>query len=112
MTKVVTWLIQHDIKTRREFEFTARAVKDILKNPVYCTADETAYKYFSELGCDLCFDLNEADGKKGLMPFRRTMQSGKQQHRTAPDEWIIALGKHKGIISPELRIKAQTQVEE
>jgi len=112
MTKVVTWLIQHDIKTRREFEFTARAVKDILKNPVYCTADEQAYSYFGELGCDICFDLSEADGKKGIMPFRRTMQSGKQQHRTAPDEWIIALGKHKGIIPFELWIKAQSLIGE
>ena len=23
--------------------------------------------------------------KRGLMPFRRTAQSGKQQHKTAPD---------------------------
>lgn len=50
ITKAVTWLIQHDIKTRGGCEFRMRAVKDILKNPVYCIADKAAIDYFTELG--------------------------------------------------------------
>lgn len=112
MTKVVTWLIKHDIKTREGCEFRLRAVKDILKNPVYCIADKAVIDYFAELGSSVCFELSEADGKRGLMPFRRTAQSGKQQHRTAPDEWIIALGKHTGIIPSDVWIKAQNMIGE
>lgn len=112
MTKVATWLIQHDIKTREGCEFRLRAVKDILKNPVYCIADENAIAYFTELGSSVCFEASETDGKRGLMPFRRTAQSGKQQHRTSPDEWIIALGKHTGVITSDIWLKAQSLIGE
>lgn len=112
MTKVATWLIQHDIKTREGCEFRLRAVKDILKNPVYCVADKAAVNYFSELGSSVCFELSECDEKRGLMPFRRTAQSGKQQHRTTPDEWIIALGKHTGVIPSDIWLKAQSLIGE
>lgn len=112
MTKVAAWLIQHDIKTRSGCEFRLRAVKDILKNPVYCIADEAVINYFTELGSSVCFELSETDGKRGIMPFRRSAQSGKQQHRTSPDEWIIALGKHTGIITSEIWLKVQTLIGE
>lgn len=77
MTKTATWCILHDIKTREGSEFRMRAVKDILKNPVYCIADEASYNYFRELGSSVCFDLDETDGKSGLMPFRRTEQNAQ-----------------------------------
>lgn len=112
MTKTATWLIQHDIKTREDCEFRPRAIKDILKNPVYCIADKAAIDYFSELGSSVCFELSESDGKRGLMPFRRTSQSGKQQRRTTPDEWIISLGKHTGIIPSDVWLKAQNLIGE
>ena len=66
MTKTATWCIQHDIKTRAGAEFRMRAVKDILKNPVYCIADEASYNYFRELGSSVRFDIDETDGKHGL----------------------------------------------
>ena len=75
ITKTAAWCIQHDLKTRKGAEFRMRAVKDILKNPVYCIADEASYNYFRELGSRVCFDLDETDGKRGLMPFRRTEQN-------------------------------------
>ncbi len=112
LTKTAAWLIQHDIKTRESSEFRMRAVKDILKNPVYCIADKAVCDYFRELGSSVCFEVSETDGKRGIMPFRRSAQSGKQQHRTAPDEWIIALGKHTGIIPSDTWLKAQSLIGE
>ena len=112
MTKVAAWLIQHDIKTRERREFRLRAVKDILKNPVYCIADKSAIDYFNDLSSSVCFELSETDGKRGLMPFRRTAQTGRQQRRTPPEEWIIALGKHTGIIPSDVWIKAQNLIGE
>ena len=84
-----------------------RTVRDILTNPVYCTADEAAFDYFTKLGSDVCFEREKADGKHGLMPFHRTEQNGKKQLRLPPEEWIISLGKHKPIIPSEEWIKAQ-----
>lgn len=111
LTKVATWCIQHDIKTREGCDFRMRTVRDLLTNPVYCVADEASYEYFKELGSDICFDKDELDGKCGLMPFRRTTQSGKKHTRLSPDEWIIAQGKHKGIIPSEEWIKVQRVIE-
>ena len=107
LTKVATWCIQNNIKTREGSEFRMRTVRDILTNPVYCTADEAAFDYFTKLGSDVCFEREKADGKHGLMPFHRTEQNGKKQLRLPPEEWIISLGKHKPIISSEEWIKAQ-----
>ena len=75
-----------------------RTVRDILTNPVYCTADEAAFDYFT---------------KHGLMPFHRTEQNGKKQLRLPPEEWIISLGKHKPLIPSEewIKTKLSTSVE-
>lgn len=108
LTKTVSWLIAHGFKTREGNDFRARTVRDILKNPVYCTADKSAFEYFEGLGCELCFSIEEANGKHGIMPFCRTVQSGKKTSRNPPEEWIIAIGKHRGVISSETWIKAQS----
>ena len=55
LTKVATWCIQNNIKTREGSEFRMRTVRDILTNPVYCTADEAAFDYFTKLGSDVFF---------------------------------------------------------
>lgn len=112
LTQTASWCIRHDIKTREGAEFRMRAIKDILKNPVYCIADEAIYDYFKTLGSNVCFDKDEPDGKRGIMPFRRSVQSGKQQHRTSPDEWIIALGKHSGFVSSEIWLQVQNLIGE
>lgn len=107
LTGVATWCIKNDIKTREGCDFRLRAVRDILTNPVYCVADELSYEYFKKLGCDVCIDKEQLDGKHGLMPFGRTIQNGKKYIRNPASEWIIALGKHKGIISSDDWIMVQ-----
>ena len=107
LTKTTAWLIAHDFKTREGNDFRIRAVKDILKNPVYCSADKAAREYFVKSGCDVCFGNDEADEKHGIMPFCRTSQSGSKTRRNNAEDWIIALGKHKGVISSQEWIEAQ-----
>ena len=43
---LVKYFLSHDIMTKRGNEYTTTAVRDILTNPVYCTADKEAYDYF------------------------------------------------------------------
>ena len=107
LTKVATWCIKNNVKTREGSDFRMRTVRDILTNPVYCTADGASYDYFTKLGSDICFEREKADGKHGLMPFHRTEQNGKKQLRLPPEEWMISLGKHKGVIPSAEWIKAQ-----
>ena len=42
-------LNQEGYRTKNGAEFTLLAVKDIIRNPVYCIADEEAYKYLMQM---------------------------------------------------------------
>lgn len=83
---------------QRGVEYTLAGVKSMLRNPVYCKADEQAYRYFAEQGAVLCFSPERATGAQGLMVYN------KRQHRKKPGawrpqaQWVVALGAHEGMI--------------
>ena len=66
---------------QRGVEYTLAGVKSMLRNPVYCKADEQAYRYFAEQGAVLCFSPERATGAQGLMVYN------KRQHRKKPGAW-------------------------
>lgn len=96
---IVKYFLSHDIKTKRGNEYATTTVKDILTNPVYCTADKEAYEYFYNLGCQVCMDEEEADGKYGLISYAKTSSSQYKSKDNEPEKWIIARGKHRGIVT-------------
>ena len=53
---------------QRGVEYTLAGVKSMLRNPVYCKADEQAYRYFAEQGAVLCFSPERANGSTGKSP--------------------------------------------
>lgn len=112
ITRVRSWLIQHDYKTREGCDFGTYAIRMILRNPVYCPADKAAFEYFRNLGSTVCFDEDEIDENVGLMPFFRTVQDGKDNLRTPPESWFIAKGKHKPVVSSEQWLKVQELLQE
>ncbi len=96
---IVRYFAGHGIKTKRGNEYTTTAIRDILTNPVYCTADQEAFQFFWNLGCQVCMDQEEADGKHGLIAYAKTSSSQYKNRENSPEKWIIAKGRHKGIIS-------------
>lgn len=108
---IVRYFLLHDIYTKRGNEYTTTAVKDILTNPVYCIADKEAYDFFWNLGCQVCMEEDEADGKYGLISYAKTSSSQYKSKDNAPEKWIIALGKHKGIVSGREFMKIQKLLE-
>ena len=50
-------IIGEDHKTKQGAQFTELAVKDILRNPIYCTADERAYQYFLNHDANVLMDI-------------------------------------------------------
>ena len=104
---IVKYFLSRDILTKRGKEYSTTAIKDILTNPVYCTADRDAYQYFWELGCQVCMDEEEADGRYGLIGYAKTSSSKYKNQDNAPEKWIIALGRHKGIVSGKDFVKIQ-----
>ena len=101
------YLVQHNIRTKNGNDFTNIAVKDILRNPVYCIAGQDAGDYFRSNGADICFEENELDNKHGFMPYNRTSSGKDQQIKNEISDWLIAVGKHEGVVQPDVWVKIQ-----
>ena len=98
LTKIETHFINNDILTRKGVRFTPIALREILANPVYCIADKQAHGYFTKHESLVCSDPEEFDGKHGISTYNRTSNTGGKQSKQPMSEWIVAVGKHRGII--------------
>ena len=112
LTAVEAELLRCRIKTKLGKDFSRFAIKAILQNPVYMTADEKAYDYFTERDADVCFPKEAFDGKCGIMAYNRTEQEkGKTTVLLPVERWIVALGTHPGLVPSGQWIKVQESLE-
>lgn len=111
LTKVLEKLLTNDIKTRQGNEFVISGIRDILVNPVYCMADMDAYQYFYDLGCQVCIDEEELDGRSGLMGYAKTTSTHYKNQSQPCESWIISKGRHEGIITGEDFVRVQKLLE-
>ena len=109
LTKLETYTIQNDIKTKNGKLYTRWALTNILTNPVYAMADEDTLEYFKNFGIEIYADEKEFNGTQGLMVYNKTKQTGSNNMVEKKDitEWIVAVGKHKGIISGKEWVEVQ-----
>ena len=106
-------LILLGYKTKNEKAWRDNQVNRILKNALYCIADEVAYEYYNDTNNPIIVinDSQEFNGEFGLMYYGRRKQKGYKN--TAPREkenWILAIGEHKGIISGEIFVQVQKKI--
>lgn len=108
LTKVETYLINNGIKTKTGINFSRFAIKTILQNPVYLINDRDALSYFKENDMQVYADESDFDGRQGVLAYNKTLQvTGKSMKLKDRSEWIIAVGKHKGVISGKDWAEAQ-----
>lgn len=113
LTKVETYMIQHDILTKKSIPFSRFAIKNILKNPVYMIADEQAWNYFTSADIDIYSEHKQFDGIHGMMVYNKTSQrTGKSNTLNNINDWIIAVGKHKGLIKGYDWVEVQKLLEQ
>ena len=109
LTKVETYLLQNDIKTKKKKDFQRWGIKNILLNPVYAMADKDILDYFKENEGELFCTDEEFDGKNAIMAYNKTEKKPSTLTITRKDmkDWIIAIGKHEGIISGKEWVEVQ-----
>ncbi len=107
LSQLNTYFAQNNIKTRKGKEYQISTIRDILTNPVYCTADHDSYEYFIHLGCRVCIEEEELDGVHGLISYGKTSSSKYKNEQKVPSEWIVSITKHKGIIPGKDWVKVQ-----
>ena len=112
LTAVEAELLRQRIKTKQGKDFTRFAIKAILQNPVYMVADEDAYNYFMEKEAEIFFPKEAFDGSCGIMAYNRTNQEKGRTTQLLPvSEWIVAIGKHAGVVSSKQWIKVQESLD-
>ena len=93
--------------TRNGKPFSDFTIKNILSNPVYMKADLDAYDFLVQSGANIFSEKSQFDGTKGLSVYNRTLQKpGKANKTNLPELWIVAAGRHKGVVSGKIWTKA------
>lgn len=113
LTQTETYLIQNGHKTKYGRLFSRFTIKGILGNPVYMIADREAYEYLLEKKVDLSAQKEEFNGTFGIIAYNRTLQKpGKAHEMKAMEEWIVAVGKHEGMIPGSMWVSVQRLLEQ
>jgi len=98
------------IPTKSGKAWNPNQMQRVMKNPLYCTADQAAYEYFSTLGIEMASKQSDFDGVRGLMWYNRRKPHKKTTRLKDQSEWVLAVGGHPGIIPGELYVKAQKKI--
>lgn len=111
LTKVEEYLLMNNIKTKNGKNFSRFTIRCILENPVYMSADIDAWNYFENLGVEVYAEKERFDGTYGMMAYNKTRQNSNKSHDMRDiTEWIIAIGKHKPIVSGADWVKVQSML--
>ena len=112
INETVRYTLKNNILTKNNKNHTEISIKNILSNPVYAIADEDIYNYYTEKGIVLYAEKENFNGINGLMVYNKTQQikelkddsvtlNPKYIHKNSAkkrEDWVISVGKHKGII--------------
>ena len=111
-TKLETYTIQNDIKTKNGKVYTRWSLKNILTNPVYAMADSDTLEYFKKFDMEIYADEKDFDGTHGLMVYNKTEKKKNQVVKKDYGDWVVAIGKHKGIVSGKEWVEVQEVLDE
>ena len=112
LTGVEAQLLREGARTKNGRRFTRFSIRAILRNPVYLTADGRAYRYFADRQAEVCGRLEDFDGVHGVLAYHRTDQGKEGNARFLPvSQWIVAVGRHPGLIPSGVWIAVQQTLE-
>lgn len=99
LTKLETYLMNNNIYSKNNLPYTRFSLKNILTNPVYVIADKLILSHYQSLNAQV-FSKKDFKGENlGLMVYNKTKNiNHKMIKKKDMKDWIVAVGKHKGII--------------
>ncbi len=99
LTGVCNFLTSCCILARSGKPYTPAVIRQILKNPVYCTADEAfRFRILRKKGADVCFGEKDFANGCGLIAYNKRDYKKEHVPRRPVSEWIVAAGKHPGLL--------------
>lgn len=111
LSQVELWAMKKNLRTRNGKLFDITGIRAILTNMVYVSADKKIFDYCKSLDMDIASDISEFDGNFGLMVYNKNIIKKGQSNKLRPtSEWIVSIGRHKGIISSDKFIRVQKNI--
>ena len=106
LAKVSNFLLEKNIKTKLNNNFSKVSIAGILHNPVYVRATTTVISYLNKKGIET---LGAADGIHGMLSYNK--RKGKTGPYRDCNKWIYAMAKHEGVISGAHWIEVQENLQ-
>ena len=108
LTQLERYCRENNITTASGAYLSSTQIWNLLKNPIYCTADQAAYDYFEALGCQMGVDRDKFDGTRAIMSYGRTAGGKRKKHvSNPPEKWVISVGLHAPLWTSEKYIAIQ-----
>lgn len=108
LQKVETYCLQNNLKTKNDNDFHKNTIRMILTNPVYAKADIDLYNYFASIGSEISSDKEKFNGRYGCTAYnKRILKNNRFIKENDISNWIISVGKHKGIVSGKEWVRVQ-----
>ncbi|MDB7815775.1 MULTISPECIES: recombinase family protein [Intestinimonas] len=98
LSGVRRYLHEQGLRSRRGEDFSLIGLREILQNPVYCAADQEALNYFTARCADVCFTAEACGRGRGLLAYNKRDYTKGHAPRNPVEKWIVAVGKHRGLI--------------
>lgn len=102
--KLQKYLIQSNIKTKKNSTWDIKALQLLLRNPVYVKSSELVISYLSIKGATVFGDPNG----NGILSYNK--KDSKDKYKDI-SEWILSVSKHEGVIEDSLWLKVQRQLD-
>lgn len=108
LSQVESWSLENNIRTCNGNFFNITGLRTILTNMVYVKADKHMFNYCQSLDMDIASDKGDFNGINGLMVYNKNIIIKGRANKLRPrSEWIVALGKHEGMLSSKDFIAVQ-----
>lgn len=98
-------------RTKNNAYWSDSQVSRLLQSPLYCINDIDAYNYFKDnTEVNIVDSKDDYEGQNGLMYYNRRKSHKKTTRERDEEDWILAIGEHKGFIPGEIFTKVQHKI--